>query len=329
MKIKVEQIFEKGLKIKENKTNTLTEILVRFINQAKENDILPNKKEISSHLNLSIGTVQNAYRILEDRGLVQSKQRVGTIITSKKFKKQTSKRDCCINAIMEYMEEKNIDTPSKLPSIRELSKELHMTINTVSSAIKSLESHKESHETKTLTLVEKIEKELISYIKENCKVGDNIPSINALAASMNVSIKTVHDAIKNLSKKKILLPHRGKYGTVVIKHPDEKQMIKKEDSIFAPAKEAAFYFYEKVQNHIKELIIKNYEIGSKLPSINELAVELNVNPNTIRHALKYLEEDGYVAFTRGRYGGTFVTNIPDENSFKWLAVNPQYIAFYN
>ena len=85
MKLKAEQIFSKGLKIKEDKTNTLVKLLIEFINRAHENDIMPDKKEVSSYLGVSIGTVQNAYRILEDKGLVHSKQRIGTIITSKEF----------------------------------------------------------------------------------------------------------------------------------------------------------------------------------------------------------------------------------------------------
>jgi hypothetical protein len=35
-------------------------------------------------------------------------------------------------------------------------------------------------------------------------------------------------------------------------------------------------------------------------------------------------------FSRGRYGGTFIIDMPEveNHSFKWLAVNPQYAHEY-
>ena len=101
---------------------------------------------------------------------------------------------------------------------------------------------------------------------------------------------------------------------------------KKETSIFAPAPDTAFYYYERTQNHIKKLIAENYAIGSKLPSIHEFAKQLDLSPNTIRKAFNNLAKEGYLAFSRGRYGGTFVIDIPEteEQAFKWLAVNPKY-----
>ena len=130
----------------------------------------------------------------------------------------------------------------------------------------------------------------------------------------------------------ILLPRRGRYGTIVIKQPDEAASgVKKETSIFAPAQQTAFYYYEKTQNHIKRMISENYEIGSKLPSIMELSKEMDLSPNTIRKAFQNLAKEGYLAFSRGRYGGTFVIDIPEteEAAFKWLAVNPQYTGVYD
>ena len=43
-----------------------------------------------------------------------------------------------------------------------------------------------------------------------------------------------------------------------------------------------------------------------------------------------LAKEGYLAFSRGRYGGTFVIDIPEmeEQAFKWLAVNPKYAEVY-
>ncbi len=78
------------------------------------------------------------------------------------------------------------------------------------------------------------------------------------------------------------------------------------------------------------MIAENYEIGSKLPSIIELSKNLDLSPNTIRKALNNLADEGYLRFVRGRYGGTFVIDIPESSaqSFKWLAVNPKYVEVY-
>lgn len=326
MKLKAEQIFSKGLKIKEDKTNTLVKLLIEFINRAHENDIMPDKKEVSNYLGVSIGTVQNAYRILEDKGLVHSKQRVGTVITSKEFNKQTSKREVCINLIRQYMKQNKIENIEKLPSTRMLAHELNMSQNTVASAINSIKTGVDAISDKNKTLVEKISEKLETYIKENCKIGDNLPSLNTLAEKYNVSIKTVHDAMKLLGDKKIVSTHRGQYGTTVINLQTPR--VRKEDMIFAPAKDAEFYYYEKVQTYLKNMIISDYNvIGAKLPSLAELSKSLDINQNTIRRALKYLEEDGYITFVRGRYGGTFVVNTIEE--YKWVIVNQQYMAELN
>ena len=74
------------------------------------------------------------------------------------------------------------------------------------------------------------------------------------------------------------------------------------------------------------MIAENYSVGMKLPSIAELSKQMDLSPNTIRKAFHNLAKEGYLIFSRGRYGGTFVIDIPetDEHAFKWLAVNPKY-----
>lgn len=49
---------------------------------------------------------------------------------------------------------------------------------------------------------------------------------------------------------------------------------------------------------------------------------------TIKKALDNLAEDGYLTFTRGRYGGTFVTDIPQSvnEAYKWLAISSDYVS---
>ena len=57
--------------------------------------------------------------------------------------------------------------------------------------------------------------------------------------------------------------------------------------------------------------------------MDSLAKNFDVSTNTIRLALKKLSGEGWVEFSRGRYGGTFVVYIPDleeQNSYEWIAV---------
>lgn len=49
-----------------------------------------------------------------------------------------------------------------------------------------------------------------------------------------------------------------------------------------------------------------YPLGSKLPSVRDLAQEASVNPNTMQRALATLEENGLVYTSRT--SGRFVTN---------------------
>ena len=46
--------------------------------------------------------------------------------------------------------------------------------------------------------------------------------------------------------------------------------------------------------------------GDKIPSVRELASELQVNPNTIQRTFQELERDGVVVTRRGM--GRYVTN---------------------
>ena len=112
----------------------------------------------------------------------------------------------------------------------------------------------------------------------------------------------------------------------------KKSSSANETSIFASATEAAFYSYQKIENTIKSFISDNYEIGDKLPSMEELSKRFDVSSNTIRKALQNLAKQGIVNFSRGRYGGTFVTDMPeteDEAAYRWLAVSPNYTITYD
>lgn len=354
--------------IYESKATVIANWIINWIetdfqnNKIKETDLLPKKADFAYHLGVSIGTMQNALRYVEDKGYVESKQCIGTMIRDWKkpvssVRKLTSKRDISIDLIKKYIIDKKIKVGQKLPSSRTLANIIGGSANTTRLALEHLCSsgiiehkYKASNEsnwilksnsfkspkmkldiTNNVTLVQKIQEDLENYIMKNLKVGDKLPAHEELSRELKVSIKTIHEGLKVLIKNGVLLARRGRYGTTVIKMPNESEFSpKKEMSIFAAAKETAFYNYEKTQNHIKSLIAEKYEIGSKLPSILELSKELDLSPNTIRKAFNNLSKEGYLRFSRGRYGGTFVIDIPETStqSFKWLAVNPKYAEVY-
>lgn len=326
-----------------------------------EMELLPKKSELAYRLGVSIGTIQNSLRYIEDNGYVESKQCIGTFIRNpekmaQKVRKLTSKRDVTINLIKKYLQENRFKIGQILPSSRVLASLINISPNTTRLALENLcctgileHQFKDAGiscwalkdknftvnrivlSTNNETLVDKVKKDIENYINKNLSVGEKIPPHNKLAKKLKVSIKTIHGALKELIKDDILLAKRGRYGTTVIRIPNGiKTEDKIETSIFATAKETAFYNYEKTQNHIKRLIAENYEIGEKLPSIISLSKELDLSPNTIRKAFSNLSKEGYLRFERGRYGGTFVVEIPEitSQSFKWLAVNPKYIKAY-
>ena len=339
-----------------NKTQTITEWMMKIIddgiakNTMKSGSLLPTKAELAYALGVSLGTVQNVLRMLEDKEYIYSKQCIGSIIKDRgdsvsELRKQTSKKDIAEEKIKNYIKESNLQVGDKLPVSRQLGREIDMTLNTVRSAVSSLISdgileynqHKNlvvksvdfsiEKEVDEETLVIKVKDDLKKYICENYKIGDKLSSHGELAKLFNVSMKTIHNAISILVKENMLLPRRGAYGTTVINTSVNSAFEpRREMSIFAPAKETAFYHYQKIQNKIKNIIMENYDIGSKLPSINEFSKALDVSPNIVRKALNNLAQDGILRFTRGRYAGTYVIDMPEvaEQTFRWLAVNPQY-----
>jgi len=334
--------------------------------QLNENSLLPKKADIAYHLGVSVGTIQNAIRIVEDAGLLESKQRIGTIIknpnnTNPIIKKASSKREKVITVIKKYILENNLQIGDTLPSTRALSSLTGSSTNTIRLALDNLSSQGiiktkglrtneanwilnkipqinkddilQSEKATTATLVMKVEEELKNYIKNNHKIGDKLPAHEELSNILKVSIKTVHDAMKNLIQQGYLLARRGRYGTTIAKLPNDNilQPLNETsiitDTIFATAESAAFYSYQKMENTIKTYINQNHEIGEKLPSMEDLSKRFDVSTNTIRKALQNLAKQGYLSFSRGRYGGTFVIDLPeDENqeTFRWLAVSSNY-----
>lgn len=329
----------------------------------KENDILPTKAELSEHLGVSLGTVQNAIRSVEDEGYLKSKQRTGTMISNctnpiNTSSKSTSKRDKTVFTIKKYIVENNLKEGKSLPSSRKMAEILNISVNTTRLAYEYLEfegiltsisqfgrdakrivkivpnvkiniSASESINSAD-TLVIKLNEEIKTYIFNNFQIGEKIPSLEYLSEKFEVSIKTIHDVISNLSKEGILISRRGRYGTIFAKNPNNALNL--EETMFASAEDAITYSYQKIEQELINLIINNYKVGEKLPSMQELSYKFDVSTNTIRKALSSLEEQGYVTFERGRFGGTFVLETPEsenKEAYQWLAISPDYIQTQN
>ncbi|MDD3765980.1 MAG: GntR family transcriptional regulator [Eubacteriales bacterium] len=330
----------------------------------KENQLLPKKADIAAYLGISVGTVQNAIRYIEDNGYVESKQRIGTLVKDVKkgisiLRKQTSKREQAILSIQKFIIKEDYKINDILPSSRDLSKRIGSATNTTRLALEYLactgviksmgnrgnkanwilisipkvaKSDLKDTSIQTVTLVQQVENDLKNYIEKNYSVGNKLPAHMELSAALKVSIKTIHDAMKELIRQGILSAKRGRYGTKIIRMPNEKIVQKPENSIFASAQEASFYNYEKIEKHIKNMIVSEYKIGQKLPSMHELAKKLDVSGNTIRKALQNLAKECIVEFSRGKYGGTFIVNMPKnvekQSAFTWLSVNPEHAKAY-
>ena len=322
----------------ENKVDKLSKWLISWIvmslqsKKIKPNDLLPPKGELACHIGVSLGTMQNVFRLLEDAGYIESKQKIGSYIKKRgnsEIEKLVSKRDFATEFIKKYINEKGLKAGDKMTSTRKLAEIANLSNTTMRVAFSNLvlqgilekknsrfiltgKSVKAS-DIQTMTLVDKIADNLKHYIKDNLNPGDKIPPNSDLIKMFNVSSKTVHDAVKKLVKAGILFTRRGKYGTVVMGISSESH--------------AEPYNYEKLATKISKIVSDNYNVGDKLPSIKQLATEFKTSEKTVKKALDTLAEDGYITFMRGRYGGTFVTDIPQNSNeaYTWLALNSDYM----
>ncbi len=330
-------------------------ILDNYDKTVHANDLMPTKKLMSDLLDISTGTVQNIYRNLEDKGLLYSKQCIGTMIAdihnkNVKLRKSVSKKDFAIELIKTFIIKNKFKSGQQLPSARAISQYIGIPTNTTRMAMESLiiqgiiektdnkdlnwilKSNKfELKQNNSKSLITNIVADIKKYITLNMRIGDRMPTHAQLAKALKVSVKTIHDSLEILISEGILLPKRGRYGTCVVKMPDESKFQPQiETSIFAKSQITARYHYERIQDSIKNMIIEKYSLHSKLPSIMEMANLMDVSPNTIRKAFANLAEEGYLTFTRGRYGGTFVKAMPKSPTnrpFEWVAVNPKYATY--
>ena len=211
----------------ENKVEKLTKWLIDWINlsldcgKIKPYDFLPSKMDLACHIGVSQGTIQNVYRRLEDIGVIESKQKIGSYIkpkiTKTNLEKLTSKRDFAVELIKRYILESNCKIGDRIDSARNIAKFLGVSSATVGLAMSKLislgivEKRQKNYFVLNLdftvskivakTLAEKISESLLKYINENLKEGDKLPTNTELMKKFNVSVKTIHDAIKILVRK--------------------------------------------------------------------------------------------------------------------------------
>ena len=324
----------------ENKVLKISQWLIKWISSALEEgkikpyDMLPSKSDLAFHIGVSRGTMQSVFRYVEDCGYIESKQRVGTyikdMINGYKLKKLTSKRELAVEAIKKHIINYGYKEGDLLISTRKLAQLTGVSNATIRTALGSLisigiigkkynsfivlTSSFESGTIITKTLAQKVAESIHDYINKNLKPGDKLPTNSELASMFAVSVKTIHDASKLLVKDGVLYSRRGRYGTIVADNSETGHI--------------RMYNYEKIEQKISHYLSQNCAIGDKLPSIKYLAKKFDVSPKTIKKALDNLSEEGYLTFSRGRYGGTFVTDIPQEgaDAYKWLALNSDYIS---
>ena len=132
---------------KENKADKISKWLISWIAISLGNktiqplDLLPTKAEFAFHLGVSLGTMQNVFRFVEDAGYIESKQRVGSYIKLRgntSIQKLTSKKDFASDSIKKYLKQNNFKPGDRLISGRQLAKELGLSTTTVRAAIAEL-----------------------------------------------------------------------------------------------------------------------------------------------------------------------------------------------
>lgn len=85
--------------------------------------------------------------------------------------------------------------------------------------------------------------------------------------------------------------------------------------------------YETIKNYYINLVKENkVSIGEQLPSENEIAELFNVSRHTVRQALSYLVQEGWIYKERGR--GSFFSSKRENDKKKNIAVLTTYISDY-
>ena len=198
----------------ENKTEKILNWLENWITLSLEcgkihpYDLLPSKADLACHIGVSQGTVQNVIRLLENKGYVESKQRIGTYIKDSKnndIKKLTSKRELAVEVIKKYINENNYTVGSPLISVRKLAQQTGIPNTTVRLAITSLVQDRVlekkgsqfiinslNYKVEIIThqtLSEKIADNIKNYIQTNLESGDKVPTNLEFAKCLMLALK--------------------------------------------------------------------------------------------------------------------------------------------
>ena len=58
--------------------------------------------------------------------------------------------------------------------------------------------------------------------------------------------------------------------------------------------------YLQIAEYVSEqILLSRWQVGEKIPSVRELAAELEVNPNTVMRTYEFLSQQGIIANKRG------------------------------
>ena len=327
-------------------------------------DFIPSKYDLANYLDVSSATIQNSIRYVKNLGYFTSKQSSGTSIAdfySKDLNPENEDNSLYHGTIAEYKIKKivldyNVALNSAIPSIAELSHICDISKNTIRLALsnlalggylekvrakgnkylwiykkefklskKELELNiKDENFTLKFQLIDKIQ----GYLEKTYKQGDKILPNKALSAMFEVSVKTINDAMKYLSSKKIILARRGQYGTIYLGSKNHKKDFISQEKKKINFNQDYTYSWQKTLEHLKKHIVQNYEQGDKLAPIRVLASILKVSPNTIRRALKAMLQNGALMSKAGKSGGIFIVEMPEiQDSYQWLALNPDAVKF--
>jgi len=87
--------------------------------------------------------------------------------------------------------------------------------------------------------------------------------------------------------------------------------MKSDTSQFQVDENSGIPLWSQVRKRLIFLIVSGYyQPGDQLPTVRELAVQLDINYNTVNKVYQILEREGYVVTRRGR--GTFVAELDDK-----------------
>jgi GntR family transcriptional repressor for pyruvate dehydrogenase complex len=81
------------------------------------------------------------------------------------------------------------------------------------------------------------------------------------------------------------------------------------DALFRPVRNGNA-FEDTVARLLQTIRLGIVAPGEALPAERELATKFSVSRDTVRDAIRELSDAGYLTSKRGRYGGTFVTDVP-------------------